>query len=766
MRITKARPQLGVLITQLGSWEVGVPARARRFHALRTELLRAIEGAMPRWSLWLGDEIVERYRDRVSRLRSLAERLATLLERTEEVEAEVRRLAELRLSDPGLADWLRTRCRDWLASLGRLGEGCEREADVSTDDEIRAASESAVRLLHEAILQLGEADRVLGAIGQDVRAAALSASLPQFCRRLSLDGATPEWIDELKALIQPLEPVAARIQDPPRELGEARVILGELRGWAALFTDDEPIERDIERLRERQFHAADWDPAEAQELVNDAQRLRAQLLERAASARAVTLQQMEQSIADLRQACGDQRDLEATLADLTTRATNRPPLFRDWLARAEKLHQSFQSVAQSHVDLLETRLLETRARIARTLEELEHRPLSDETRRAAALFAQDLRRFHEAANGEEALVQLSRTNAIARDVERLERRAEEDLREIEQRQRQLTAKHESLRLEAMRVKGVALDLATTSARIAALNDGTEERSLEDRRRDAESLGAELETLESTFMDRCRVQLDVHLASIDRTTSILQQAGSEPPSTVPPSIAKGATLHEAATAVIRARQIHHALLRLARELRKSLEARQERAKTMLEGLRPDDLGPAERQHVEHLFRELRDVASSRISNLIDALELRASVVHKCDQFFELLQRERRGADEKLAALQLRFREFTAEHLDRFCPELSDRVAALIYGVPRHARHWRSVHEQLDRAAELFGRLRSYAERLAVDELDRAAETLRIRLRGANDSSLQKLLAELDACQPEVFVPAALRQRAVTAAQQRV
>lgn len=765
MRSTKARPQLDVLITQLRSWEVVVPARARRFHTMRSELLREVEGATSRWSLWIGDEIVERYRDRVNRLRSLAERLAALLEQTDSVETEVRRLAELSPSDRELADWLRTRCRDWLATLGRLGENCERESDVSADGAIRATTEAAVRILHEAILQLGEADRVLRAIGPDVRAAALSGLLPQFCRRLTGDGPTPEWIDELKALIQPLEPVAARIQDPPRELGEAGVILGELRGWAALFADDEPLERDIERLRERQFRAADWDPAEAQELVDDAQRLRTRLLERAATVRTETLRQMEQDVADLRQACGDQRDLDATLTELATRSTNRPPLFRDWLARADKFRHSFKSVAQSHVDVLETRLRETRERVARKLEELEHQPLSDKARRASVLFAQDLRLFHEAANGGEALAQLSRVNEIARDVERLERQAEEDLREIEQRQQRLTERHESLRHEVERVKGVELDLVTTSARIAALNDGAEDRSLEDRRRDAESLAVELDTLESTFIDRCRAQLEVHLVSIHRAIGVLRSARIDPPSTELPSIASSTTFHDAATAVTGSRQIHHALLRLARQTRKELDARQKVAQTALEELRPGDLGPAERQRVEHLLRELADVASSRVANLIDALERRATVVRKCDEFFDLLQRERRGADERLASLQLRFREYTGEHLDRFCPELSDRVAALIYGVPRHARHWRSIHDQLDHATEVFDRLKACAQRLAVDELDRAAEALRARVRGTNDPSLRQLLAELDSYEPELLVPAELRQRVVTAAQQR-
>jgi hypothetical protein len=769
MRSTKARPELDRLIVQLRGWQTAVPDRARRFQAIRGELEREIQGALPFWTLWIGDEVVERYRDRVRRLQAIADPLADLIHESELLEGEVRRLAGV--DPPGdaeVASCLRTRCRDWLVLLGRLGANCEREGDLSSDEETCGSTERAVRLHHEAIHQLSEADRVLTTVGSDVRAAALSGLLPQLRRRLCTDGATPEWIDELKGLIQPLRTVAERIQDPPRELSEVGVILAELRGWSALLGRDEDVRRGIERLEERRFKIADWEQDEAHELVAEAQRLREQLLERSDQLRGGKFREAEQGLADLRHACGDQPDLDRWLAELASRQSNRPQLFRDWLAHFEKYRHSFKAVAQSHIGTLETRLEETRERIGRKLEQLEQRPLSDAARRDAVLYGQDLRRFRAAEEVEEILVQLRTANDLERQVDGLERRAAQELEALERQQRELAAKHAALESELGRVKGVELDLSGVIARLAAFSGGLGERSLEDGRRDATALATELETLEAEFVAGCHRKMDEHLRTVQRAGEVLRRAGATPPPAEVPAIRVDATPREAADAVAGARRLHHILLRLARSKREDLENRRARARADVNDIRPDHLGPAERQRAEQLLRELDDHSTSR--QTLVALESLAILVEKCDRFFDLLQQEQRSARERLAELHLQFRAFTDEQLSRFCLELSERVAALLYGLPKQPRQWSAVHRQLDRAADLFGRVRLQAQRLAADELDRAVEALRARLRGSGDASfrneVQKLLAELDACGPEALPPAMLRQRVLNASQRRV
>jgi hypothetical protein len=218
-----------------------------------------------------------------------------------------------------------------------------------------------------------------------------------------------------------------------------------------------------------------------------------------------------------------------------------------------------------------------------------------------------------------------------------------------------------------------------------------------------------------------------------------------------------------------RRAQNVLLRLARTVKAELEARRTQAVAELDTLRADDLGPAERQRAEQLRRALGVVPDSGGGTVLDAIESTAIVLEQCGQFFDALQQEQRSARERLAELLARYREFSDEHLYRFCPELSDRVAALLYGVPEHPRHWHAVHRQLDRAAELFTRVQTQARRLAAAEVDRAAETLRLRIRSSTGSALhedaRRLLAELDACGPETLAPALLRQRVLNASQRR-
>ncbi len=772
MRVTRARPQLDTLVRRLREWESAIPQRARRFHAIRAELERGIREASPAWwSLWISDDVVERHRERVGRLGLIVESLAKLMGASESLGAEVRRLGDSApSSDQELTTWLRARCRDWVAILGRLGANCEREADVAAEQALYERAETSVRLHREALLHLAEAERVRATLGTDLRAAMLAGMLPQLRKRLFADGASPGWIVEVQELIQPLRTVAERIQDPPRELNEVGAILHELRGWSPLISNDEEIGRGIEDLEQRRFRIADWEQQEVDELVQEAGRLRAHVLDRVEQMRGTKQRDVEQGLSDLRQACGDQPELEARLAELSSRQSNRPQLFRDWLSHFEKLRHSFKNVAQYHIGTLESRLLDVRQRIGKRLAELEQRPLSDEVRKDTILAGEDLGDVREAADVEEILAQLRRVHEIAQQVEALEERAQRDLDVVEQQEKALAAQYEALVSELRRVRGVTLDLTAVGASIAVLRNNDTERVLEEHRRQAADLASALAGAEEDFVDRCRARLAEHLSFMQRAFEVLDRAGAQPPVAEPPAIAAEATPHEAAYAVLEVRRMQNILLRLARATRDRFDLRRERATPELRAIHADDLGPADRQRAAELLRALDALAARRDHNVIDALQSMTEVLEDCERFFEMLRQEQHSARERLAELLLRFREFTDDQLSQYCRELSERVAALLYGVPEHPRQWRAVHQQLDRAADLFGRVRRQAQRIAADEVHRAAETLRTRVRSGADASFRnharKLLADLDACGTDQLPPAALRQRVIHAAQRRM
>ncbi|HEX8253064.1 MAG TPA: hypothetical protein VF846_07965, partial [Thermoanaerobaculia bacterium] len=180
MLSTKARPQLDSLVQQLKEWEESVPKQARRFHDIRAQLDGDIRGAIPVWALWVADDVVQRFRDRVERLRLLSAPVVELIRECETLADEVRRLRDAGpVSDAELTAWLQKRTRDWLALLGRLGANCEREGDVAADCVQHETAEAAVRLHHEAVHQLNEAAAVLTTVGADVRAAGLAGLLPE-----------------------------------------------------------------------------------------------------------------------------------------------------------------------------------------------------------------------------------------------------------------------------------------------------------------------------------------------------------------------------------------------------------------------------------------------------------------------------------------------------------------------------------------------------------------------------------------------------------
>ncbi|HEX8253314.1 MAG TPA: hypothetical protein VF846_09220, partial [Thermoanaerobaculia bacterium] len=594
--------------------------------------------------------------------------------------------------------------------------------------------------------------------------------LPELRRRLFTGGATPEWLDEIRSFVQPLRTVASRIQDPPRELNDAAAILSELRSWWELLQGSEEERRAIESIEERRFRVADWEQEEVQELVADARRLREQVLERVGTTRIGILRELEQGLADLGQACGDQADLTARLAELSGRPAHRPPLFRDWLAHADKFRHSFKAVAQTHILTLERRLAETRESITAKLDELQHRLLSDVVRNDLVIARDDLAAVRDATEVEEILRALRAMNEITRQVEALEQRAREDLRAVAQAQEELASKHERLVVELTRVRGVELDLSSFARDLAALHEHAAEHSLEEHRGVTASLVEQLAALEAEFITRCRARLDEHGDAAQRAHDVLLRAGASPPVVDIGSVDDLATPHDAASAVIDARRQQNVLLRLARTMRDALDERRVRARADLQEIRPDDLGPADRQRAAQLLDQLEGVARTHHRSLIDALEAMASVIENCERFFDALQQEQRSARERLAELRRHFREFADDQLPRFCPELSDRVAALIYGVPEQPRQWSAVHHQLDRAAELFARVRLHAQRLAAEELDRAAEALRARIRTAAQAGFrdvaEKALAELDACGSDQLAPAALRQRVVNISQRRV
>lgn len=759
MRSSKARPELDALVARLRSWEATVPERARRFHIVQRELATEIGAAFSFWKPWIADAVVQRYRDRVAGLSEVAEPLTELIRQTEILESEVQRLAERSAGpDAELASWFEARCRDWQATLSRLGANCYRHSDLHGESTLFANTETDVRLYDEALDQLREAERLLSTLGADLSTAELTARLPDLRRRLYAQAPLQDWLNEIKGLVKPLKGVSRRVQDPPAELSGVRPLLTEARGWSSRLGESRA---EVERLEEHQFKAVEWNTSQVQTLMDQARALRDRLRERAAHVRGERLRELEEQMEDLQRACGRQPELAERLAALRRMTTERPQMYEDWTYKADLFHNSFKSIAHSHSGRLETGLREAEVQLEAMLAELESRPLSVEVTKEVALLRQELRQLPQATEIEHILRWLRRAAEMSREIDQLGQRAQQEFRDVEHSQNDLSVRAEILRAEVERIRGGGIEIADVTAKIAALSQSTEETSLESRRHQAGELRRELERLETQFAERCREKLSVKHRAVRRTSEALHRAGVPQAVIELPSIGPGASPRVAAEALLQAKQLHRSLMREAHARRKDLEDQRMNAQSEIAAVRPGDLAPGDSQECEQLIRELASGAWSRTSSLLEQVERLAKLIARCGSFTERLHREQRTALQRREELKQRLQAFYDDQLHTYCPELTQRVEGLIFGLPAVPRQWSAMHYQLGLAGELLARVDVQARRLAADEVHRDGETLRQRIRGASNASFRAsakaLLAELDDLDPDALPPATLRLR---------
>ncbi len=376
----KIHGELETIHERLRGWETSVPARARRFHALRGSLEEQARKLLGQFVVWSGNETLQRLKDRTDRLSMVAEPLATLIRDAERLEQEIKLLAQ-RARDAGspeVARGLEQRCRDWSILIGSLGTDCDREPELQRDQLRLRGTEEVVRLHDQAVSWLQEARRVLSDLGSDLKAAPLAAALPDFDLRLLRDGATLEWVQELKMLVQPLKDLARRIQDPPQELKTVSLLLTDLRGWSRQLKEKEDR---VEQLKQRHhFYAADWSPAGLDDLARDAETLRDELVAQARDLRRRKLEELKDRVEELIQACGPQPELDERMSEVETLSFDRYQLFREWAARFKRVEDYFQAIANTHEGALERRLSELVDGLRQGLGALRSQPLSDQVR--------------------------------------------------------------------------------------------------------------------------------------------------------------------------------------------------------------------------------------------------------------------------------------------------------------------------------------------------------------------------------------------------
>lgn len=762
MFLSKARPELESIQEQLRGWQTSMPPRARRFHGVVADLDTELHKVQAPWRLVIGDEVLERLRDRTRRLRGVAGPLGELIRAAERLGEEVRMLGQRGqdAGSPQVAQWLERKCRDWSILLDNLGTDCDRESDLQRDRHRLDDAESAIRLHDQALSWLQEARRVLSLLGADLKAASLQAALPDLELALLRDGGSLEWLHQIKTLVQPLKDQANRIQDPPQELKTVSLLLTDLRGWSRQL--GEPESR-VEQLEQRhRFYAADWNPADLQDLAGEAERLRDHLVARAQELRSRKLEELEAQMTDLFQACGHQPELKARFDELKLRPLDRYQYFSAWMTQFQRVEQLFWSTATNQEGGLQKRLTRLVEGLRQGLQALRAQPLSDAVREETGVLEYDVGQIAQAEGAEAMLRGLRRSSGLEDRIAELSRQATRDLEELSRQQKELLSLNEELQQQA---REIGMDFPDLTPRIEELNHGAEEPSLERARQLAGTLAGEMDTLRSWLIQHCRELLDRQLAEIRGIAGVLQQVGKPFSLAALPAFAEDAGAREAVQALAAGTDLRERVQKAAEEALRDFEGRRKQARTALEQIHLESLGPGEKETAEQLLQEVEDGSWSLPAALADRLAGLALLVEKSDLLFQQLHQEERSALDHLAVLQRRMQRLRDNQMRQFCPELTSRVEALVYGIPGKPWQWSAVHEQLDLAERLFTQVEVQATRMAADQLDRAVRHLRNGSGLAQEPEVRMLLEELDRYDQEELPPVILRLKIVNAAQRR-
>ncbi len=741
---------------KLRQWEGAVPPSAERFHRLRRDLLRRIEARLARgWRGYGGDDEIERFADRVERLEVLAGRLGDLIGRAQALEAEARKLQERRTARdaPDFDAWLEERTRRWAIELQQVGANCDRPPLLMHDEAVLNRVEGEIRLHAEAVRWYREARGVLDTLGADLETAKLEGALPDLARRLYDGAASDTWIDELKALVQPLQKLAAQPQ--PDELSSLPSTLNDLRGWVrelGVFGDE------LHRLNRRHSQVAlEWrnlDPAEIQELVDEAEALRQQLIGRGEKIREEMRQGLENQVLDLFKICGPDPGLEERLRTLPADRLKRHQKHHEWMREFTTAREEFKSIAQTHTITLEERR-DRRVDTLRTgLKELRRNPLSKVVAAGLNGLQHDVERLAEVSQAENLLPRLRDSEDFEDRLEQLKRDALRAKQEVQLKHDELRARNERMQ-EAIGIAGSVPDLSERLQRLAEeLEAGGD---LETTQELTLSLEHEVDEVERQFVASARRRLAEDAKEFDAALAALQRAGDGEPMRAAPEIAADADPAAATEALDRAREL---VLAAGERVKIQIRRYENRGKEILAKLRqvPEDaLGPRDRYEAGELDRDLKEgswIAPSSIASLAALVEL----IERCDLFFARLEREWTAAEERLERLRRRLDDFEKADLKRFSPRLTDRVGALVFGLKEGAPHRLKVYRrQLAAAEEAFGKLESQARRLAARELEQAIGALEIR-RSSGDAGAARageLLALIADHGHETLPPIGLR-----------
>ncbi len=749
----RARAALQKIQERLQSWYGSVPGRARRFHALTSELEKQIQQRQSSWQLWIEEPVLRRLEDRVNHLHHIVEPLSALLHEADLLAREVQQLASRsgETGDRALGLWLRQQCKQWEVDLEQLGTELDREIEIRQERQRCSEIASQVRLLKQAIFILQEGEHALSLLGPRAQTVPFAATLPVLRRELISQKPTSDSLRQILGQLEPLQALVLRIKHPPPEVQHVVARLSELRGWSQELGE---LAEQVDRI-EQWSQRFSLDGTEPDDLLRE---IAAHLEQLAAGARESSRTRfavLRQQVDELVRTGGEQPELERQLAELAPPVFESVQAFRDWRASCARAEESCRVAAVRGEAAIAKRLARLTQRLRKGVQALQQPGSSYAVRLAVDALALEVA---ELARSTPKLQGLLVGGDLERRLKHLARRAGED-REVLARQGQdLMERTQEIQFHA---SSLGLEFPDLSGELSQTGGaGFSEPSPEAQARLEEQLNSQLQQLRRRYRER----LDEQIAEAAAISAVLQSIEGAPVLPPSPALTGDFSLSAAAQALDAAT----ALARRAREGAEQALVAHERQRQEFAGslrrLDRETLRPAEREEVEQLLRDLEDTASSL--PFLERLAGWARQLGIYKRLTERLQAEERAGLERLSRLRCRWQQHEVDALRRLCPELTERVESLVFGIPRHPRHWSAVHEQLGQAEQLLSLLESQSARLAASELDRAVTLLQPDSReSSSDGKVAILLRNLAQYTSEVNPPADLRQQIVDLAHWR-
>jgi serine/threonine protein kinase len=747
------RSELRQLQARLSHLRSFVPSHAHRFHKMVEELDGELEKIASGWRLWIGRDLLERLRDRITRLSEVSEPLRAAIREAEQIVKEVRLLHPgiQALAEPRTRRSLQSLSHGWTTDLQKVGVDVFRQSDLDMErDQVKAIRDD-VRLYAQVLSLLDEVERALSVLGFTAQTAALSAGMVALHEELREKGPSDDWLQRVQALVQPLREAMRQAKDPVQELRRLFRSVTELQSWAQILGDLKPEAEGLERRYRSLVSTPKMSDVEA--LDRDSAELRDQLIQRAQGLRDGRLAELEGKVTTLVSVCGPQPDLEERLRSLRRKPFEGPPSLPEWTRQYEELGEHYRSTLKNQEKELEQGLAQAVGRLHEKLEALRGQPLSAAAQQEALSLGDEIRELERRPTGAgESLRRLGRCGDIADRIEQLRQRIRDDLQELFRQQQVLRELNDDLQIQARQAH---IDIPDLSQRIDEFDEGANAPSLERARQLADSLAADLDGLRRHFEEQCRKVLKEQAAEMREIAAALRQIGSPLSNSSLPDLASGSPPQEAAQAVVAGvKRVQHAR-EVAYQAFSAQEVRLQEARSVLRLDHREELGLDEREEAAKVLAEIEEDLANGEANKIARLERRERLIEACEPLLSHLHQDERTARERLALLRERLQRQTKQDLRRFCPrEIADRVADLVYGIRLKPWPGQAVQAQLAEAERLLTLVEAQTMRRAAAELDQAVRDL--TAGSFERAEVDLLLGELTQSQ-EALPPSGLRRK---------